>query len=198
MTESAPGFTGYGDTAFAAGSVTGIRWWTVDLEQEAPRLRGAYRGFWVPGENTASCSHDPRPGCQVPCSGGCRRRCGCGFWARWLLQGRYDHSASVVGVVEGYGMTVIGDGGFRSAKARIRGIHLPRTGERRRPLRWTPPYAEPDVWTDLRTGALRAGPAELAFSALLELVIGEIYGVPVYPDLEALLASHPPTTDYIA
>lgn len=127
------------------GTVRGYRWWTLPApplhlspahaEENWPRptlLRGQM-GTWQPGGNIAACKtsypHDPS---LVPAE-----NCGCGFWAYWRLQ-LHELGGSqikVCGVIEGYGAVLIGEKGFRAAKARIVALHLPLTIQ---------PEAEPD------------------------------------------------------
>jgi hypothetical protein len=189
-----PGFGGL-KPEFAAGSVTGTRWWDLATTGNRVQLNGAAynstRRRWLPGENVAQCMfpglHASR-GCTVPCECGC----GCGFWAYWLMDAT-DYGLSfprpVLGVIEGYGTTTIGERGFRCARARITGLHLPLVTSRI-------PLAGP--------GGRMPGRREitdtrhLARMSLLRLLLGKTYGVPVYTSPEALFAAHPPTADYIA
>ena len=119
------------------GVVRGYRWWTLGappLHESPARAdlvwsRGLLRGMqatWEPGENRAACRAGSRlhPEETVPDTG-----CGCGFWAYWHLQ-RHETGGSalpVCGVIEGYGAVLIGEKGFRAAKARIVALHLPFT-----------------------------------------------------------------------
>jgi hypothetical protein len=188
-----PGFGGL-RPEFAAGSVTGTRWWNLATTGNRVQLNGAayqpLRHGWRPGENTARCPfpvlHRDR-GCRVPCECGC----GCGFWAYWLLDATgygLSFSRPVLGVVEGYGTTTIGERGFRCARARIAGLHLPLITSRI-------PLAGPDGRIPGRQEITDA--RHLARMSLLRLLLGRTYGVPVYASAEMLLASHPPTTDYL-
>lgn len=124
-----------------AGSVTGYRWWTIpapdlalspahaDEDWPAAPLHGAWAP-WAPGVNHAAClahpdgppPHDPA---RVP-----ERACGCGYWAYWNIQASQVHrngALPVFGVIKGFGKTLTGPHGFRCAKARILGVHLPLT-----------------------------------------------------------------------
>ena len=182
--EGVPGFSGR-DLPLAAGSVTGVRLWHVDMPSaEAVAhgaagpadglLTGVFGGAWRPGENVAVCGGDQgAPACPpglVPAPG-----CGCGFWAYWALRyaWRCDYywRAEAVGVIQGYGRTRIGTRGCRCAKARIVGLHV----------RPADPRAEPR--------ALRQD--EIAG------VLSSYYAVPCYPSLAELLAAHPLTADYL-
>lgn len=120
------------------GVVRGFRWWTLDAPplhmsparagQVWPRklLRGM-QAEWDAGENRAVCragAHSMHPEQTVP-----DENCACGFWAYWELQ-RHEvggRALPVCGVVEGYGAVLIGEKGFRAAKARIVALHLPFT-----------------------------------------------------------------------
>jgi hypothetical protein len=182
--EGIPGFSGR-DLPLAAGSVTGVRLWHVDMPSAEAvvqgnavpvdgMLTGVFGGVWRRGENVAECGGDqgspPCPGDQVPAPG-----CGCGFWAYWALRyaWRCDYywRGEVIGVIQGYGRTRIGTRGCRCGKARILGLHV-------RP-------ASPGR----QQQALR--PHEVAE------VLGRYYGVPCYPSLAAMLAAHPLTAEYL-
>lgn len=179
-----PGFSGRG-LPLAAGSVTGVRLWHVDMTAaEAVMngtampveglLSGVFGGVWRRGENAAVCGGSqaapPCPRDLVPTAG-----CGCGFWAYWALRyaWRCDYywRGEVIGVIQGYGRTRIGTRGCRCGKARIVGLHV-------RP-------ADP------------AGqPPRLRHDQVAE-VLRSYYGVPCYPSLAAMLAAHPLTADYL-
>jgi len=194
---------------FAAGSVYGARWWQLRQEDDRLRLLGM-RDYWEPGENTARClgefmAHD------VPA-----RRCGCGFWAYWEPQSAGgDPSAGpapVLGVIQGYGRTLIGPKGFRCAKARIVAICLGFQVMRRtalgacNPQRYRPP-----------PGMFRRGPQGMeTYHALtgaggitdgwkpsadgtraFQIMAEQELGIPVYGSAAAMLAMHPLTTDYL-
>lgn len=181
--EGIPGFSGR-DLPLAAGSVTGVRLWHVDMASaEAVAngtpgpveglLTGVFGGVWRRGENVAVCGGQegpPCPGDLVPTP-----ECACGFWAYWALRyaWRCDYywRGQVVGVIQGYGRTRIGTRGCRSSKARIVGLHV-------RP-------ADPH---DEREGLSEQDLAE---------ALGSYYGVPCYPSLAELLAAHPLTADYL-
>jgi hypothetical protein len=183
--ESIPGFSSR-DLPLAAGSVTGVRLWHVDMPSVAavvsgtpPRvdglLTGCFAGVWNRGENVAVCGGGSQgaPPCQrdlVPGPG-----CGCGFWAYWALRyaWRCDYywRGEVIGVIQGYGRTRIGTRGCRCGKARILGLHV-------RP-------ADPDGL-----------PPGLRYDDVAE-VLGSYYGVPCYPSLADMLAAHPLTADYL-
>jgi hypothetical protein len=184
--EGLPGFSSR-DLPLAAGSVTGVRLWHVDMpsaeavangtpEPAAGLLTGVFGGVWGRGENMADCGggqgSPPCPSDLVP-----GPECGCGFWAYWALRyaWRCDYywRGEVVGVIQGYGRTRIGTRGCRCGKARIVGLHV-------RP-------AEPDP---------DAEPPALDHHELVG-VLGSYYGVPCYPSLAEMLAAHPLTADYL-
>jgi hypothetical protein len=183
--EGIPGFSGR-DLPLAAGSVTGVRLWHVDMTSaEAATngtparaeglLTGVFGGVWRRGENVAVCGGGGQgsPPCHrdlVPAPG-----CGCGFWAYWALRyaWRCDYywRGEVLGVIQGYGRTRIGTRGCRCRKARILGLHVRPVDPERQP----PGMGHHDT-------------AE---------VLGSYYGVPCYPSLEEMLAAHPLTVDYL-
>ena len=182
--EGVPGFSGR-DLPLAAGSVTAVRLWHVDMTSAEALvngtavavpglLTGVFGGVWQPGENVAACGggQGPPP-CEsdlVPGPG-----CACGFWAYWALRyaWRCDYywRGEVIGVIQGYGRTMIGTRGCRCGKARILGLHV-------RPAR---PDRQPE--------GLR--PQEVAG------LLRSYYGVPCYPSLAEMLAAHPLTADYL-
>jgi len=180
--EGIPGFSGR-DLPLAAGSVTGVRLWHVDVTSAevvaagAPvegLLTGVYGGVWRRGENVAVCgggqASPPCPQDLVPAPD-----CGCGFWAYWALRyaWRCDYywHGEVIGVIQGYGRTRIGTRGCRCGKARILALHLRPAG--------------PD---DQPRGLRHRDVAE---------VLESYYGVPCYPSLAEMLAAHPLTADYL-
>jgi hypothetical protein len=182
--EGVPGFSGR-DLPLAAGSVTAVRLWHVDMTSAEALVNGAavpvpglltgvFGGVWQPGENVAACGGgqgtSPCESDLVPGPG-----CACGFWAYWALRyaWRCDYywRGEVIGVIQGYGRTMIGTRGCRCGKARILGLHV-------RPAR---PDRQPE--------GLR--PQEVAG------LLRSYYGVPCYPSLAEMLAAHPLTADYL-
>jgi hypothetical protein len=181
--EGIPGFSGR-DLPLAAGSVTGVRLWHVDMtsaeavvngtpERVEGLLTGVFGGVWRRGENVAVCGGRGAPPYHrdlVPAAG-----CGCGFWAYWALRyaWRCDYywRGDVIGVIQGYGRTRIGTRGCRCGKARILGLHVRPAG--------------PDCQ---RRGLTDHDAAE---------VLGSYYGVPCYPSLAQMLTAHPLTADYL-
>jgi hypothetical protein len=182
--EGLPGFSGR-DLPLAAGSVTSVRLWHVDVPAAeaaltgtsapvAGLLTGVFGGVWRRGENVAVCGggQDSPPCDLVP-----GPECGCGFWAYWALRYawrcHYYWRGEVVGVIQGYGRTRIGTRGCRCGKARVVGLHV-------RPV-------EPDPDGE---------PRALSHHDLVQ-VLGSYYGVPCYPSLAEMLAAHPLTADYL-
>jgi hypothetical protein len=129
--------TGQREFPFAVGSVSGLRQWTLNgpdfsldphgAEQNWPLapLTGATGYQWPPGVLEATCNngHQHVPPVEKLPDG---TRDGCGFWAYWDMAGLAGHRAAtsgrglpVLGVIQGYGRTLIGERGFRSQKARI-------------------------------------------------------------------------------
>jgi hypothetical protein len=133
----------FGGTPLAVGTVTGHRAWNVD---HLGRLRGiTHPAVWLPGENVAACkghrgssmyfgwgveTPEKREPCtdeQIPVDS-----CGCGFWAYHAGGDRPKPSDErAIGIVEGYGRTIIGTKGFRSQKARIVAVVLPTKADPR-------------------------------------------------------------------
>jgi hypothetical protein len=132
-----PGMAGFGEEGpedFAAGTLTGYRWWTLPApdfrrnpltaDEHWPRsLLSGQRANWQPGVNLAVCLAGPGAHEEkVPAKG-----CGCGIWFYKDLRkhslGRPGELA-VAGVVEGWGRSRTGSLGFRSAKAKILALCL--------------------------------------------------------------------------
>lgn len=131
----------------------------------------------------AGISFSPGPGRHVAP----HEDCGCGFYAFWNPDGQIDNAlpddvetVRVFGVIEGFGVTLEGDLGFKSQKARIVAATVePITafGE-----------AYDDGWSgfdDIPAHMLR--PRRDA----VEAGITKLYGVPMYSSREELLAKHP-------
>jgi hypothetical protein len=107
----------------------------------------------------------------------------CGYWAYWTPGGQFPAGCrgpgwDVVGVVEGSGQTLIGEEGFRCARARIAALHLSTDLVSRDPDGPGYDYVS-ECW---RTAVEQA------------LIVR--YGVPVYATVGALLEKHPPTPGY--
>lgn len=117
---------------FAPGVVTGTRSFAVD---KLGRLLGvAYAAVWTPGENTAKCMErgdydfitlQPQGVHESGRDAHSMTECAHGFYGYYEGSNDYYESGRVMGVVEGYGETIIGSRGFRAAKARIVALHIP-------------------------------------------------------------------------
>lgn len=184
--QAGDGMPGFGDRdlPLAAGSLTGVRLWHVDVSsfervwagppaEVEGLLTGIFGGMWQRGENVAVCG-----GGRWPPAGHADRvpahRCGCGFWAYWTLRDALHsdyRQAEVVGIMEGYGRARIGTRGCRCSRARILALHVP--------------HVTPDF---LARGHQPHNVAE---------TLGRYYGVPWYTSLAEMLAAHPPTADYL-
>jgi hypothetical protein len=220
---------GFEEAGFAAGSVTGVRWWQLLDPGRRPGeppgpdavLHGA-RDVWVPGENRAVCGGvfgwQEEAAHKAPVED-----CGCGFWAYWKQSAAspVGGKCQVLGVVEGYGTTLIGELGFRCEKARILAlccmftIKIPdpawKAPKQESPFLWTPPEGmfNPggsglDMWSQItgRNLAYKApdrAPLIEDAEALtkIEMALEERYQVPVYATPAYMLRKHPPTTDYL-
>lgn len=121
-----------GQTEFAAGSVFGFRNWVYDPRRQ--QICGMYNWLWPPREKVylAKCSRliawFPDKGKQfipehdVPSPD----VCSCGFYAYWKPSPCISPNPDrIIGVIEGFGRTLIGNRGFRSEKARITGLCIP-------------------------------------------------------------------------
>jgi hypothetical protein len=200
------------DEETAAGSLFGVRWWTLgpggtDLSRPMPpltvsaaesaearvaaaaaaaaQIQGSF-AEWDAGVNTAVCDGPGQhPYDQIPVGS-----CGCGFWAYWDPRGMPPPARGagwdVLGVVEGFGAVTIGTLGFRCQQARIVGLHLATD---MLPMKPGGPGAvvgrasEPD-WV----GQL--------WRNLTEDALIDRFGVRVYATPGALLVMHPPTEEY--
>ena len=136
------GFDGIRNFEFAAGKVTGYRWWrliapgfdqnplTADEHWKRAPLLGQQNMPWEPGENEARCLFVPlhKPPVQSdPIGMLSYRPCGCGFWAYWEPPAEPHFtidSLSILGVIDGYGRTLTGPKGFRCQKAKIVALFL--------------------------------------------------------------------------
>lgn len=224
------GYSGFdgAEPELALGSVTGLRWW--DLQADDVSLRGV-QGRWEPGENVAACNrrtYSPlAAGVMVPVRHAVPDEdCACGFWAYWTIGNApnpHGFAIPVLGVIEGYGRTLIGDRGFRCQKARIVALHFPgaqRSLMSRRPasfeewLSRAPDFIKARGEGAVRTwealtgsGRLPRPPADPEAQAraeadalyrlsVLEMQLEERYGVPVYATAGLMADRHPATRDY--
>lgn len=178
----APGFDGNDEIDFAVGSVTGVRVWKMDTANCGLEGQNGFR--WADGENAAECSY----GCQSTPG----EACGCGFWAYWDLGAALVFKPAewaVAGVVEGYGRTMIGDRGFRSARARIVALCL-----------MFDIYTKPETGDDGFYDVLdqQRHPDELALKAEIEHALSLAYpSVQIRTSAKTMLAIHPTTKDYL-
>lgn len=194
------------DPDFAIGSVTGVRWWHLRMPGGPDglpvlTLKGVRDG-WAMGENIAQCGMNQKH--SVP-----DEECGCGFWAYWQAPDApnpHGFDLPILGIVQGYGHTLIGEKGFRCAKARIVALHFAHgaqglidyDGETPDCLRGRGEMAV-KTWQRI-VGKKYVPPSEdaaLAKLAVLEILLEERYGVPVYGTQGLMLAKHPPTRDYL-
>lgn len=113
----------FGDRPFVAGSLTGVRSFSVwDGRLASPLYNRT--GGWSAGENIAAC-RSPASNWMREYAGKTQHRagsmgCHCGFYA-YFRPGHNPHHASgnILGLVEGYGLVTVGNRGFRAEKARI-------------------------------------------------------------------------------
>jgi hypothetical protein len=205
------GFAGRDQVQFAAGTgPSGLRWWALgddgmtlgpalddgarwDFSEVAARaavLQGSFQ-VWEAGWQRAVCRNpDPPHGPdQVPFHQDERgRRCGCGWWVYWTVDGMppplgREAGWDVLGVVETDGDTLIGDLGCRAERARIVALHVATA-------------FEPGVQLD--AGHRRVFDAAVEWwRSAVEIALEARYEVPVYPTAEAMLAAHPVTTSYL-
>lgn len=240
-------FANRGDYDLALGSVYGIRYWRL---QPSGYLHGQF-GPWHADINAAIC-RKPQTTVQsaafrawaqgagpavLPDSIGASRaepvwdpphdapdeRCECGFYAYW----REDDcplggQTPVMGVVEGFGRTLVGDKGFRCAKARIVALHIPsedtdalvaeaeevrsqlgllidRTDQDMSKKDMSLAEALIDRLETLRHQISRAAQlhsVDLSLTAEVETVLSDRYAVPVYASKRLMLVRHPLTTEY--
>ncbi len=212
-----PGFDGR-ELDLAIGSVAGVRWWNLRMPdgpdgQPDLILEGVHSSqSWQPGENTARCINLYYPHAaphEVPWE-----QCACGFWAYWEVPDEpnpHNFGIPVLGVIEGYGRTLIGDRGFRCARARITALRF--TSDiatwKKEEAGYGPGYARfrteaaVATWEQLcgrrdRMGYRCPDPATaMARLAALELQLQDRYGVPVYAAQSLMLAKHPPARGYL-
>lgn len=134
-----PGF-GEKDFEFAAGSVRGIRVWSMtppplhqnphEAEWHPAPLRGA-TGYEWPDSSAldssaleATCKHDASHKPPVEFDEKSGSACGCGWWAYWDMRNASAQISSsgslpVAGIIKGTGRVIIGEKGFRSQLAQI-------------------------------------------------------------------------------
>jgi hypothetical protein len=165
------GMTGFAEAGasefeFAAGSVLGLRQWTLvspdfrgdphNAESNWPviPLRGATGFAWPLGAQVleAGCNNGYGHPPPVEVDPVTLTRCGCGWWAYWdmaSLSANRPMSFSgsglpVLGVIEGYGRVLLGERGFRSQKAKI--AALAPAFSVRAELAWPQPSSDESLW----------------------------------------------------
>lgn len=124
----------FSDRPLVAGGVVGLRSFRVD---KLGRLTGAvYREVWKPGDNEAVCrkgaayrdlysfggtwQYDPDRGVKNPRHRAGDIDCGCGFYAFFDRgKNRWHNRHRVRTVIEGWGVTTVGERGFRCERAKI-------------------------------------------------------------------------------
>jgi hypothetical protein len=205
------------------GTITGYRWWTLlapDLTL-SPATAGEHwpavplqgmRAPWLPGVNIATClTTCPATGHHdIPWDA-----CGCGYWAYWL-PGYHDVGLGpgqlpVMGVIRGMGRTLIGERGFRCARAEIAAVYLPFVIDPVLPpadswqragfagqvmyLGGPPVVSRPDPPDPAEIRA--AADAAEAWTAVIGDRIEQMYpGVRVFETLDAMLRCFPPDPNY--
>lgn len=111
----------------AMGQAYGIRVWRVD---KWGRLTGwTHKEVWTPGENVAKCLRAEASATGFydgPTCTGVGPDCSCGFWAYHDGAADYGDESGVVGIIKGYGKTVVGERGFRCEKAEIVAVAFPK------------------------------------------------------------------------
>lgn len=105
----------------ALGTVFGIRQWTLGTENNLPSLRGNYGRIWKPGVNTAECEYAGVLRARHPARITPYKTCTCGFYAFWEPE-EEPSVPYVLGIIEGWGQTIIGPRGFRCQYAEIRAL----------------------------------------------------------------------------
>jgi hypothetical protein len=129
---------------------------------------------------------------------GAYNSCGCGFWSYWELNPSEFSMGEkpIVGVIKGYGRTLIGKRGFRCEKAVIVGLHLayeyvkPRVPEHM-------PERQGGAWASVFGADYETATEEgLAKIAADEHELAMLYpDATIYATLPALLAAHPPSKE---
>ena len=165
---------GFSNTAeLAAGSVFGIRCWYYEPANHT--LTGMFCQRWEKHTDTyiATCQrkHSFLPLSRVDVHqtpAPPEIDCGCGFYAYWHVDDVMapSYGCVILGVIEGFGRTLLGTRGFRSEKARISGLHVPQRS------------------------------SLTALSDLIGELLALEYAVPVYSSLPELLEACPVTQDY--
>ncbi len=127
--------------------------------------------------------------------------CGCGFWAYFDLNPSEFRMGEkpIVGVIKGYGRTLLGSRGFRCEKAEIVGLHLAYEYVKPKPAKSEAQESRPDPagWASVFGADYETGsPEALTKIAADEAELGKLYpGAVIYATLPALLAAHPPSKE---
>ncbi len=130
------------------------------------------------------------------------RDCGCGFWAYWDFNPHEFHLGEkpVVGVIEGYGKTIIGKRGFRCEKARIVALHCAYEYVREIPggaKKPAPATGQPGWQSVFSADYEQNTPGAIARLAQDETELEVSYpSAKVFSTLDAMLKSFPPTKGY--
>jgi len=121
-------FAGKDVPDFAVGSMTAARFWSMD---KYGRLVGHYGQVWRPGENVARCPSS--------CAG-IEADCTCGFYGYHDIDHVIGYSSDeyLVGVIEAYGVVVVGGKGLRCSKAKVIGLHATTSFQRAAVARYYP------------------------------------------------------------
>jgi hypothetical protein len=193
------GFSEDGPGNFAAGTLTGYRWWSMPgpdfhldpltADEHWPRaLLSGQRGEWQPGVNEAVCLQGHPHAEPVPAGG-----CGDGFHAYKTLArhnlGADAGSLTVAGVIEGWGRSRTGSLGFRSSKARIVALCPQRRTRARR--------HQPGWYDVFDSGYAEAFPPEdvpriETWMAVIECRLEETYpDAKMFTEQKAMLAKFP-------
>jgi hypothetical protein len=124
------------------------------------------------------------------------RDCGCGFWAYWKFDPHEFHLGEkpVVGIVEGYGKTIVGTRGFRCAKARIVALHCAYEYVREIPGNKKERDESQPGWHQVFSADYEQGTADaIARLAQDEEELQRNYpSATVYSTLDAMMKMHPP------
>lgn len=207
----------------ALGSVTGLRAWTLtspDLRGDPHQadenwpyvpLVGATGFYWPAGALEAVCNNGrshPPPVLIDPVSG---ERCGCGFYAYWDVAslGHNQSSSSglpVIGIVEGFGRTLLGSRGFRCQRAKIIALAPAFSVQAditpRDQNRWNDPYAYRTGGDPYKEVAVEYSKEEVeqraqqhadAWMAMIQDRLNQSYpDAAVFATVRGMLASMPP------
>lgn len=193
------------DPQLALGYVTGVRMFDFGGPAPAHRhftgsdqvgeLTGYYAGRWADGEVEAVCKNGHQHADQVPSAS-----CGCGFWAYWTAEDAnrvWRPTRPVIGVVEGYGPTRIGDVGFRSQLARIVALAIVFDFHEGALAQGA---VSADGWTEVFPVSAQQLPAgkNHELLAIAEDALAQRYpSARLYSTTAAMLAMHPTSTEYL-